>query len=73
MKHTISIYDQEGTCEVMFRGPDNPYVSRALWVYLVENLKPGRVVELSNGAAGLTRPTGQKVPPALYAKVMGME
>ena len=55
----------------IFRAPADNQAARALWVFLVENLQPGFIVELSNGAAELTRPSGQKLPPDLYAKVMG--
>jgi hypothetical protein len=54
----------------MFRAPDDSHAARALWVFLVENLKPGHVVELSSGAAELTRPSGEKIPAPLYEKIM---
>ena len=57
----------------MFRAPANSQAARSLWVFLVENLQHGFVVELSNGASELTRPSGDKLPPELYAKVMGIE
>lgn len=54
----------------IFRAPADNQAARALWVFMVENLNPGFVVELSNGAAELTRPSGQKLPPDLYRRVM---
>jgi len=57
----------------IFRAPADNHAARQLWVFLVENLQPGFVVELSNGASELTRPSGAKLPPELYAKVMGGE
>lgn len=54
----------------IFRAPADKQAARALWVFLVENLQPGFVVELSNGVSELTRPSGHKLPPDLYKKVM---
>ena len=56
----------------MFRAPADNQAARALWVFLVENLQPGFVVELSNGVSELTRPSGNQLPPELYAKVMSL-
>ncbi len=55
----------------IFRAPADNHAARALWVFLVENLQPGFVVELSNGVAELTRPSGAALPAELYQKVMG--
>ena len=58
---------------VMFRAPADNQAARALWVFMVENLQPGFIVELTNGAAELTRPSGGALPAELYAKVMRQE
>lgn len=55
----------------IFRAPADTRAARQLWVFLVENLQPGFVIELSDGVSDLTRPSGQKLPPDLYTKVMG--
>lgn len=55
----------------IFRAPADNHAARTLWVFLVENLQTGFIVELSNGVSELTRPSGQKLPPELYTKVMG--
>lgn len=55
----------------LFRAPADNQAARQLWVFLVESLQPGFVVDLSNGISELTRPSGQKLPPDLYKKVMG--
>ena len=59
--------------QITFPAPNNNAAARALWVFLVENIRPGFVVELSSfgGAAELTRLSGAPVPPELYARVMG--
>lgn len=54
----------------IFRAPADNQAARQLWDFLVENLQPGFVVELSNGTSELTWPSGQKLPPDLYAKIM---
>lgn len=54
----------------MFRAPVDNRAARQLFVFLVENLKPGFVVELTNGVSELTRPSGKKLPAALYEKLM---
>ncbi|MCA9872489.1 MAG: hypothetical protein KC441_02510 [Anaerolineales bacterium] len=60
-----------GAGGTIFRAPADNQAARTLWVFLVENLQPGFVVELSNGVSKLTRPSGQKLPPDLYTKVVG--
>ncbi|MCP4416176.1 MAG: hypothetical protein GY805_06120 [Chloroflexi bacterium] len=54
----------------IFRAPADNRAARQLWVFLVENLQHGFVVELSNGASKLTRPSGEKLPPEAYAEAM---
>lgn len=56
--------------QIVFPAPNDNAAARALWVFLVENIRPGFVVELSNGVSELTRLSGDKLPPALYRKVM---
>lgn len=74
-RNVISIETIDGNGRgggTIFRAPADNRAARQLWVFLVENLKPGFVVELSilDGAAELFRPSGQKLPPELYKKVM---
>lgn len=73
-QHVISIESKEGDRGgVIFPAPADITLAKSLWVFLVENLQPGFVVELSSfdGAAELTRPSGQKLSPELYARVFG--
>jgi hypothetical protein len=75
-KHVITIEpspDNTSAGGVMFRAPADNHAARQLWVFLVENLQSGFVVELSSydGAAELTRLSGAKLSPELYAAVMG--
>ena len=56
----------------MFRAPADVKAARSLWVFLVENLQPGFMVELSTGHSELAQPSGKPLPPALYAEVMGL-
>lgn len=67
--NVISIEGQSG--KTIFKAPADNSAARALWVFLVENLRPGFDVELSNGVSELTQMSGNKLPPDLYAKVMG--
>jgi hypothetical protein len=71
-QHMIIIEPIEAGDGTMFRAPADNQAARQLWVFLVENLQSGFVVELSSfgGAAELTRPSGAKLPPELYAAVM---
>jgi hypothetical protein len=64
---------EAGGDAVMFRAPADNQAARQLWIFLVENLRTGFVVELSSfgGAAELTRPSGAKLPAALYEKISG--
>jgi hypothetical protein len=74
-QHVITIEpspDNTSAGGVMFRAPADNHAARQLWVFLVENLQRGWVVELSSfdGAAELVRPSGAKLPPELYAAIM---
>lgn len=70
-QNVITIERKDGGAGgAIFRAPANNQAARQLWVFLVENLQPGFIVELSNGAAELTRPSGQKLPHDLYKLVM---
>lgn len=73
----ISIFDESGTHpHMMFPTPKDKYMARSLWVFLVDNLKPGFVVTLSinddknETVSELVRPSGQKVPIELYESLM---
>lgn len=73
----ITILDVSGSRpRMMFPAPADKYAARSLWVFLVDNLKPGFVVGLSiNDSEGesmseLTRPSGRKVPIELYESLM---
>ena len=68
---TITIYDEDGkTPRLMFPAPGEKYIARSLWVFLVDNLRPGFVVELGNEYSEITRPSGQRVPIELYESLM---
>lgn len=75
MKRTIAISNEKGPVTV-FRAPPNKWAARELWVFLVDNLRPGFTVELvthaddGSAAAELIRPSGRKVTPELYASLM---
>lgn len=73
----ITIFDEGGSRPLaMFPAPADKYAARSLWVFLVDNLKPGFVVGLSiNDSEGesiseLVRPSGRKVPIELYESLM---
>lgn len=67
IKHSVT-----GHSQVIFRAPEDPYVARTLWVYLVENLKPGWLVGLHDPSGMLARHSGDRVPPKIYAAVMNL-
>lgn len=73
--HTITITHPAGPGQggVIFSAGENVTAAKALWCWLVENLQPGWVVDLSSfdGAAELTRPSGEPLPAELYAAIMG--
>lgn len=68
-KGTITIMEQ-GHTVTTFIAPSNSYAARQLWVFLVENLRPGLEVTLSLKHVRLRRDSGQKVPAGLYRRVM---
>lgn len=72
MDKQIVIYDESGKKpQVMFPAPADKYAARSLWVFLVDNLRPGFVVELQLAdMAEITRPSGRKVTPELYQSLM---
>lgn len=72
VKHEISIYKGQ-QLEIIISAPADKYAARELWVFLVDSLQPGFIVELSNGPSEITRPSGSKVPLTLYKKLMDME
>lgn len=67
--NVISIEGQSGG--TIFKAPADNSAARALWMFLVENLRPGFDVELSNGVSELTQMSGGSLLPDMYAKVMG--
>lgn len=64
---------KNGRSGIIFRASADNQAAREQWVFLVENLQPGFVVELTNGIADLTRPSGHPLPPELYRKVLRLE
>lgn len=71
MGKVITIFEQDGKrpC-TMFPAPADTYAARSLWVFLVDNLQPGFVVELGDDVSEITRCSGHKVPPELYRSLM---
>ena len=70
---TIVIYDESGNeTQAMFPAPADKYAALSLWVFLVDNLQPGFIVELQIGdnLSAITRASGQKVTPELYHALM---
>lgn len=43
----------------LFRAPDNEHAAHALFLFLVENLKPGFLVELHGDGRSITQETGE--------------
>ena len=54
----------------MFQAPADSRAAHQLWVFLIENLRPGFCVKLSSGQSALDAMTGGKLPPAQYREVM---
>jgi hypothetical protein len=55
-----------------FPAPADAYAARRLWVFLVENLRPGFVVGIGDEDGLLTAaPSGSKVPADRYKEIMG--
>ena len=79
MSKTITVFDDDGRPVQMFRAPADKYAARSLWVFLVDNLRPGLTVQLAiddgagDGAAEITRSSGRKVTAELYASLMDGE
>ncbi|MFW5941918.1 MAG: hypothetical protein ACOC9V_06125 [Chloroflexota bacterium] len=76
IRRQIVIYEGEyrsRRVRSMFPAPENRFVARSLWVFLVENLRPGLVVDLRNGPSVISRETGAKVPIELYKTLMEQE
>lgn len=63
---------KDGSPVQVFRAPDDKFAARSLWVFLVDHLRPGFVVELrsASGAAEIVRPSGRQVPGSLYRSLM---
>ena len=55
-----------------FKAPEDGFAARALWVFLVENLREGSVVELEipGDSLQLSRPSGAPLPEELYRAIM---
>lgn len=67
------VISKNGEWQTVFKAPADTYAARELWVFLVDNLRPGFIVELCNGPSEITRPSGQPVPIELYRKLMDMD
>ena len=70
---TIFTILEDGRTVTMFTAPGNVYAARQLWVFLVENLRPGLEVTLSHKHVQLRRDSGRKITPELYRRIMDME
>jgi len=69
--NVITISDAEtGNQETVFAAPDNRMLARALWVYLVDNLRQGLIVNLDIETQQLEWPSGEKIPPDIYKTFM---
>jgi len=55
---------------VMFRVADDPWVSRQLWLFFVENLQPGFTVTIAAGERELSQASGYKLAASEYAYIM---
>lgn len=72
MKHQIVVY--RGVLPVTtFKAPDDSYTARNLWIFLVENLRPGYRVALLNGQFpnGMIKASGHEFTQKEYARFMG--
>lgn len=67
---SITIFDNENLPVITFPAPADKYVARSLWVFLVDNLQPGFIVELGDEVSEITRVSGMKVPIELYSSLM---
>lgn len=69
--HTIIITGADSA--VAFAAPADRHAARSLWVFLVENLQGGLLVELTSQdqEPGLVRQSGRRLPTAVYTAVMG--
>ena len=54
----------------MFLAPPDSHAARTLWIFLVENLRPGLEVTLAIGGIRLRHASGQKVPIEVYSRIM---
>ena len=68
-KGVITILE-DGRTVATWAAPFNSYAARQLWVFLVENLRPGLEVTLNHEHVRLRRNSGQEVPIELYKRVM---
>lgn len=59
-----------GSKSVLFKLPDDRAAAVSIWVFLVENLKEGFVVDMSANTSELTRVSGHALPPELYGRLM---
>lgn len=69
--HTITITGADSA--VAFAAPADRHAARALWVFLVENLQGGLLVELTSQdqETELAGQSGLPLPTAVYTAVMG--
>ena len=61
---------QEHHAVAMFPAPPDRHTACELWVFLVENLRPGLEVTLATEDIRLRHATGQEVPIELYSRIM---
>lgn len=61
---------EDGQGVAMFQAPDNRHVASQLWIFFVENLRPGLTVDLSvPGLGNLESETAVKITAERYAVI----
>jgi hypothetical protein len=67
----VMTVSENGQGVTMFQAPDNRHVAGQLWVFLVENLRPGLNVDLSvPGLGSLKSETAVKLSAEQCADIM---
>lgn len=66
----VIIIREDGKSQTVFPAPRDSRPARSLWVFLVENLRPGLEVELIHSNQRLVRDSGKKLSIELYRRVM---
>lgn len=67
----VMTISENGQGVVMFQAPDNQHVASQLWIFFVENLRPGLNVDLSvPGLGSLESETAVKLSAERYAGIV---